>query len=78
MEENEEILPEVYIPKIPNKILIAQYVNQNIIWISMAGFDAGYMYEYASPKMTEIIEMEPIKSIVIYNADDTEIHSCLF
>ncbi|XP_011056677.1 PREDICTED: cilia- and flagella-associated protein 44, partial [Acromyrmex echinatior] len=76
--EKEEPLPEIYIPKIPNKVLTAQYISQDIIWLSMAGFDAGYMYEYLSPEVTEDIGKEPIKSIPIYDADDIEIQSCLF
>ncbi|KYN22810.1 WD repeat-containing protein 52 [Trachymyrmex cornetzi] len=76
--EEKEPLPEVYIPKIPNKVLTAQYINRDIIWLSIAGFDAGYMYEYLSPEVTEDIEKEPIKSIAIYDADDIEIRSCLF
>jgi len=44
----------------------------------MAGFDAGYMYEYPSPEITEAVVKEPVKSIAIYDADDIEIRSCLF
>ncbi|KYN44488.1 WD repeat-containing protein 52 [Trachymyrmex septentrionalis] len=77
--EEKEPLPEIYIPKIPNKVLTAQYISPDIIWLSIAGFDAGYMYEYLSPeKLTEDIGKEPIKSIAIYDADDIEIRSCLF
>lgn len=76
--EEEEPLPEIYIPKIPNKILIAQYISQYIIWLLMAGFDAGYIYEYPSPEVSEIIVEKPVKSIMIHDADDIEIRSCLF
>ncbi|KAI4496377.1 hypothetical protein M0804_000187 [Polistes exclamans] len=75
--EEEAPLPEIYIPEIPNKILMIQYTNQETVWLSMAGFDAGYMYEYPVPKKDIIIGAEPIKSTVIYDADDTEIRSCL-
>ena len=71
-------MPEIYIPKIPNKVLTAQYITRDIIWLSIAGFDAGYMYEYLSPEISEDIGKEPIKSIAIYDADDIEIQSCLF
>ncbi|KYN07248.1 WD repeat-containing protein 52 [Cyphomyrmex costatus] len=76
--EEKEPLPEVYVPKIPNKVLTAQYISRDIIWLSIAGFDAGYMYEYLSPEITETVGKEPIKSIAIYDADDIEIRSCLF
>jgi len=71
-------LSEVYIPKIPNKVLMARYIKRNIIWLSMAGFDAGYIYEYPSPEIIEVIKEEPVKSIVIHDTDDIEIRSCLF
>ncbi|XP_019696509.1 uncharacterized protein LOC105182290 [Harpegnathos saltator] len=76
----EEPLPEIYIPKIPNKILTAQYISRDIIWLSMAGFDAGYIYEYPSPESVEedVIGKEPVRSTVIYDADDMEIRSWLF
>ncbi|XP_050459147.1 cilia- and flagella-associated protein 44 isoform X1 [Cataglyphis hispanica] len=74
----EEPLPEIYIPKVPNKILIAQYISQYIIWLLMAGFDAGYIYEYPSPEVSETIVEKPVKSIMIHDADDIEIRSCLF
>ncbi|TGZ46471.1 WD repeat-containing protein 52 [Temnothorax longispinosus] len=44
----------------------------------MAGFDAGYIYEYPSPEITETVGEEPVKSTIIYDADDTELRSCLF
>lgn len=71
-------MPEVYIPKIPNKVLMAQYISRDIIWLSMAGFDAGYMYEYPSPEVIESVGKEPIRSTLIHDADDIEIRSCLF
>ncbi|XP_029161342.1 cilia- and flagella-associated protein 44 isoform X2 [Nylanderia fulva] len=76
--EEEELLPEIYIPKIPNKILIAQYISRDIIWLLMAGFDAGYIYEYPSPEISETIVEKPVKSTIIHDADDIEIRSCLF
>lgn len=57
---------------------MAQYINHNAIWLSMAGFDAGYMYEYPSPEVSEGIHKEPVSSNMIHDADDTEIRSCLF
>lgn len=76
--EEEESLPEIYIPKIPNKVLIAQYISQYVIWLLMAGFDAGYIYEYPSPEVSKTIVEKPVKSTMIHDADDIEIRSCLF
>lgn len=57
---------------------MVQYISNDIIWLSMAGFDAGYIYEYPSPEVTETIGEKPIKSTIIHDADDIEIRSCLF
>ncbi|XP_020280668.1 cilia- and flagella-associated protein 44 [Pseudomyrmex gracilis] len=75
--EEDEPLPEIYIPETPNKILMAQYIGPDVIWLSMAGFDAGYMYEYPSPEVVETIGQEPARSVMIHDADDVEIRSCL-
>lgn len=75
--EEDPPLPKIYIPEIPNKILMIQYTNQETVWLSMAGFDAGYMYEYPVPEKSKVIRPEPIKSTIICDGDDTEIRSCL-
>ncbi|XP_047346720.1 cilia- and flagella-associated protein 44 isoform X1 [Vespa velutina] len=75
--EEDPPLPEIYIPEIPNKVLMIQYTNQETVWLSMAGFDAGYMYEYPVPEKNKVIGPEPIKSTIICDGDDTEIRSCL-
>ncbi|KAF7417837.1 hypothetical protein HZH68_000490 [Vespula germanica] len=75
--EEDPPLPKVYIPEIPNKILMIQYTDQETVWLSMAGFDAGYMYEYPVPEKGKVIKPEPIKSTIICDGDDTEIRSCL-
>ncbi|KAL2733263.1 cilia- and flagella-associated protein 44 isoform X1 [Vespula maculifrons] len=51
--EEDPPLPKIYIPEIPNKILMIQYTNQETVWLSMAGFDAGYMYEYPVPEKSK-------------------------
>ncbi|KAL2740588.1 cilia- and flagella-associated protein 44 isoform X4 [Vespula squamosa] len=75
--EEDPPLPKIYIPEIPNKVLMIQYTNQETVWLSMAGFDAGYMYEYPVPEKNKVIGPEPIKSTIICDGDDTEIRSCL-
>ncbi|KAK2582044.1 hypothetical protein KPH14_002749 [Odynerus spinipes] len=75
--QEDPALPEIYIPETPNKVLIIQYTNQETVWLSLAGFDAGYMYEYPVPEKDQIIGPEPIKCTMICDADDIEIRSCL-
>ncbi|XP_015588735.2 uncharacterized protein LOC107264707 [Cephus cinctus] len=76
--EEEPVLPEIYIPKIPNRVLMVNYTPSGTIWLSMSGFDAGYIYEYPDPLPGNYINRKPTKSTMVYAADDTEINSCLF
>ncbi|CAL7949001.1 unnamed protein product [Xylocopa violacea] len=78
VDEEEMILPEIYIPEIPNKVLIAQYGTSGNIWIFMAGFDAGYVYEYPRPLSGKLKDNKPITSRIIEHARNVEIHNFLF
>uniref|UniRef100_A0A1A9WKG0 WD_REPEATS_REGION domain-containing protein n=1 Tax=Glossina brevipalpis TaxID=37001 RepID=A0A1A9WKG0_9MUSC len=69
-EPDEEEEP-FYIPTVPNPILWLRYTNRNTIWVSMAGYDAGYIYELQPGAK------EPIRSTIIKDGDDCEIHSFL-
>jgi len=45
-EEDEEP-PKIYIPPLPNPVLFAIYTpSEKSIWVSIDGYDAGYLYEY--------------------------------
>lgn len=77
-DEEDPPLPEIYVPEVPNPVLMANYTANGTIWLSMAGYDAGYMYEYPVPDATKNVAAEPIRSTVVFDADDTEIRSCLF
>ncbi|XP_050423055.1 cilia- and flagella-associated protein 44 [Adelges cooleyi] len=45
-EEDEEP-PKIYIPPEPNQVLFAIYTpNEKTVWVSIDGYDAGYLYEY--------------------------------
>nr|XP_012143309.1 PREDICTED: flagellar attachment zone protein 1 isoform X2 [Megachile rotundata] len=78
IEEEEMILPELYIPEIPNRVLVAEYGINGNIWLFMAGFDAGYVYEYPRPLCVKIKQNKPSISRIIENAMDTEIHKFLY
>ncbi|XP_043512128.1 cilia- and flagella-associated protein 44 isoform X2 [Frieseomelitta varia] len=75
LNEKEVILPEIYISEIPNKVLIAQYSINGNIWLFMAGFDAGYVYEYPRPLSGKLKHNKPIRSRIIEHAKDIEIHN---
>ncbi|XP_075152852.1 cilia- and flagella-associated protein 44 [Haematobia irritans] len=67
-EEEEEPL---HIPSVPNPVLWLKYTNNNTIWVSMGGYDAGYIYELSMGAVN------PIRSTLIKGGDDIEIHSYL-
>ncbi|XP_076222298.1 cilia- and flagella-associated protein 44 [Nomia melanderi] len=79
-EFNKEkiILPEIHVPEIPNRILIVEYGTNENIWLFVAGFDAGYVYEYPRPLSGKIKDGKPINSRIIENAEDMEMHNCFF
>lgn len=66
--EDEEVLAPIHIPSPPHSILWIQFTNDETLWLSVAGFDAGYIYEYNLDGERLFFEM-------ISNADDIEIHS---
>lgn len=70
--ESEEEVEPAFKPKAPNKVLWAQYTSEGTIWLSMSGFDAGYIYEY------KFGYEGPIKCTPIPKADDVEINSYLY
>lgn len=64
-EESDE-LPKIYIPPIPNPVLFAIYTpSEKTIWVSIDGYDSGYLYEY------DFNNSNPIKSIVIPDKNNT-------
>jgi len=45
--ERDEEPPKIYIPPLPNPVLFAIYTpSEKGIWVSIDGYDAGYLYEY--------------------------------
>lgn len=75
LEDSDEDLeepPKLYIPQIPNPVLFAIYTpSEKTIWVSIDGYDAGYLYEY------NLNSSRPIKSILIpdkYNIPLTAIN----
>lgn len=51
-----------------------QITPDDTIWISMAGYDAGYIYEYQMHQTSEI----PFRFKMIDDADDLEISSYIY
>ncbi|XP_055386246.1 cilia- and flagella-associated protein 44 [Condylostylus longicornis] len=68
--EEEEEEPPLYYPPKPNSIFWLKYTPTETVWISVAGYDAGYIYEIDFDKD------EPEKSTMVVDGDDTEIYCC--
>lgn len=62
----DEVLPKMFIPEIPNPVLFAIYTpSEKSLWVSIDGCDAGYLYEYDFNVST------PINAIMIPNKNGT-------
>ncbi|XP_055610904.1 cilia- and flagella-associated protein 44 isoform X2 [Uranotaenia lowii] len=70
--EDEEELEPLYIPKIPNAVLWIQYTKSNTLWLSMGGYDAGFVYEY------DFDDEDPISCTPVAGAEDVEITKFLY
>lgn len=64
----------LFIPEIPNKILWIQHTPEGTLWLSVAGYDAGYIYEYFIDQKEEV----PYKFQMICDADDVEVNSFVY
>lgn len=76
--EEDPPLPEIYIPPVPSKVHMVNYTSNETVWLSMAGYDAGYFYEYPNPSLNEDVQEEPLKSTLLAYLDESEITNCLF
>ncbi|XP_008204820.1 cilia- and flagella-associated protein 44 isoform X2 [Nasonia vitripennis] len=74
--EEDHPLPEIYVPEVPNSVLIAFYTTKDTILLSMSGYDAGYVYEYTIPEPDK--EAAYVRSNLVIDCDDEEIRSFLF
>ena len=70
--DNEEELEKIFIPEVANSVLFIQYTNTESLWISIGGYDAGFIYEY------NFDSSEPLSCVMIPDADDVEIHSYIY
>lgn len=51
-----------------------EFTPEGTIWVSVSGFDAGYIYEM---KM-DVVAAEPINATIIEDGDDVEMHGILY
>ncbi|XP_031340937.1 cilia- and flagella-associated protein 44-like [Photinus pyralis] len=70
----EEILESLFIPEVPNNILWLQVTDDDTIWLSVAGYDAGYIYEYDIDQTSEV----PKRFQLIYDGVDMMINNYIY
>uniref|UniRef100_A0A8C3L0B6 Cilia- and flagella-associated protein 44 n=1 Tax=Chrysolophus pictus TaxID=9089 RepID=A0A8C3L0B6_CHRPC len=82
-EEEEEPLPSIYIPEEPSPILCGFYSAPGKFWLSLGGYDSGFLYHcaFSSDEHQEDPENrqdEPFEVIPIEDTDDNPIHQISF
>lgn len=77
LEDLEEYpnLPDIYIPEVPNQVQSINYTKFGNIWMTLGGFDAGYVYEYNISSQNQ--NPEVLKFTKIQNGGDLELQSYL-
>ncbi|XP_031468919.1 cilia- and flagella-associated protein 44 isoform X1 [Phasianus colchicus] len=81
--EEEEPLPSIYIPEEPSPILCGFYSAPGKFWLSLGGYDSGFLYHcaFSSDEHQEDPENrqdEPFEVIPIEDTDDNPIHQISF
>ncbi|XP_021254569.1 cilia- and flagella-associated protein 44 isoform X3 [Numida meleagris] len=81
--EEEEPLPPIYIPEEPSPILCGFYSAPGKFWLSLGGYDSGFLYHcaFSSNEHQEDPENrqdEPFEVIPIEDTDDNPIHQISF
>ncbi|XP_014272736.1 cilia- and flagella-associated protein 44 isoform X2 [Halyomorpha halys] len=71
ISEDEEVPPR-FCPPGPPTLYFADYINDDCIWVSPGGYDAGLIYEY------ELGADEPYKCTPIAEFEDTEMSCFLY
>ncbi|XP_045707454.1 cilia- and flagella-associated protein 44 [Phyllostomus hastatus] len=82
-EEEEEPLPEIFIPSTPCRILCGFYSGPGKFWLSLGGYDAGFLYHCEFPpydKSSNLTEKkdEPFDFRFLEDAEDNPIHTITF
>ncbi|KAM9320405.1 cilia- and flagella-associated protein 44 [Gastrophryne carolinensis] len=83
-EDEEEELPELYVPKDPSPILCGFYASPGKFWLSMGGYDSGFLYLCEFSKSEEQMEEpssrrdEPLRALPIQDTGSNPIHKMHF
>ncbi|XP_077628012.1 cilia- and flagella-associated protein 44 [Crocuta crocuta] len=79
-EEEEEPLPEIFVPSTPCHILCGFYSEPGKFWVSLGGYDSGFLYHCAfSPYDKNVEEKdEPFDFHFLEDTEDNPIHTITF
>ncbi|XP_034514454.1 cilia- and flagella-associated protein 44 isoform X2 [Ailuropoda melanoleuca] len=82
-EEQEEPLPEIFIPSTPCRILCGFYSVPGKFWVSLGGYDAGFLYHCEFPlsdKSSAIAKKkdEPFDFRLLEDTEDNPIQTITF
>ncbi|XP_018428354.1 PREDICTED: cilia- and flagella-associated protein 44 [Nanorana parkeri] len=81
-DDEEEKLPEFYISKEPSPILCGFYASPGKFWLSMDGYDSGFLYlcEFKSEDQSDpsTRKDEPLSALPIDNTSTNPIHKIHF
>ncbi|XP_077198106.1 cilia- and flagella-associated protein 44 isoform X4 [Paroedura picta] len=81
--ETEEPLPDIYIPETPSPILCGFYSKPGKFWLSLGGYDSGYLYHCAFSPMQHDKEVarrqdEPFDFIPMEDTEENPIRRISF
>ncbi|XP_040195062.1 cilia- and flagella-associated protein 44 [Rana temporaria] len=82
-DDEEEKLPELYVPKEPSPILCGFYASPGKFWLSMDGYDSGFLYLCEFSKGEDQIDPstrkdEPLSVLPMENTKTNPIHKIHF
>ncbi|XP_019303927.2 cilia- and flagella-associated protein 44 isoform X1 [Panthera pardus] len=81
--EEEEPLPEIFIPSTPCRILCGFYSEPGKFWVSLGGYDSGFLYHCEFPPYKKSIngtekKDEPFDFRFLEDTEDNPIHTITF
>ncbi|KAM4046708.1 cilia- and flagella-associated protein 44 isoform 2-T2 [Anomaloglossus baeobatrachus] len=83
-DDEEEQLPELYVPEEPSPILCGFYASPGKFWLSLDGYDAGFLYlcqfsdAGGQPNDPTMRRDEPARALPIHNSSTNPIHKMHF
>ncbi|XP_040277654.1 cilia- and flagella-associated protein 44, partial [Bufo bufo] len=80
----EEKLPELYVPEEPSPILCGFYASPGKFWLSLDGYDSGFLYlctfsdTNGQPEDPALRKDEPVRALPINDTSNNPIHKIHF